>query len=170
MSHENLSFSKPLDIINAFDNFFAGIFTMSDEEFSPMESNFSIHNIHFESITEQEILEAANKLKNKLTSGLDNIPSFIVKDCASVLVVPLCFLFNLAVKCETLPEAWKTSRVCPIFKNGDKTLVSYYRPISILSNFAKLLEIVLYNRIYLSVRNQLSLFQHGFLNNRSAKT
>ena len=42
----------------------------------------------------------------------------------------------------------KIARVTPIFKTGDKTLVTNYRPISILPCFSKLLERIMYNRVY----------------------
>ena len=94
----------------------------------------------------------------------------MVKDCAGVLAVPLCILFNLALKTKTFPSHWKEAKVCPVFKNGERAAVDNYRAISILSNFSKVFEIVLYDRIYLSVRNQISTYQHGFMSNRSTVT
>jgi len=35
----------------------------------------------------------------------------------------------------------------PIHKNGDKTCVNNYRPISMLSNFSKILEKIVKNRL-----------------------
>lgn len=43
------------------------------------------HNIALDvktkTITEKEIFEASRKLKNKFTTGPDNIPCFLIKDC-----------------------------------------------------------------------------------------
>ena len=35
-------------------------------------------------------------------------------------------------------EQWNTSRVTPVFKKGDKTLVANYRPVSVMGPIAKL--------------------------------
>lgn len=49
----------------------------------------------------------------------------------------------------------------PIFKQ-----VETIRGVIFLNNFSKLFEILLYNRIYNSLRAQISEYQYGFLNKR----
>ena len=88
-------------------------------------------------LSEDEIVLSMRRLKNKMTCGPDNIPSFLVKDCAYVLAQPLCMLFNLSLKQNTFPDVWKAASVCPILKNGDTSEVTNYRPIILLCNFAK---------------------------------
>ena len=44
------------------------------------------------------------------------------------------------------PQIFKTAKVVPIFKAGDKHLVRNYRPISLLSCLSKVLEKVIKNR------------------------
>jgi len=65
-----------------------------------------------------------------------------------------------------LPDLLKIAKVCPVFKNGDKSLVSIYRPISVLSSFSKIFEKIVYNRlmIYLANSNILINNQFGFRN------
>lgn len=171
---ENESYTDPQDIVNIFGNFFKSVFLPSELEESEaldVMSNFdSLNNIISESVTEREIKEASKKLKNKMTSGPDGIPSFIVKDCISVFVTPMYIIFNLALKTSVFPNRWKEAKVVPIFKNGDKSHIINYRSISILSNFSKLFEVVLYNRIYPSVHNLISQSQHGFMCHRSTVT
>lgn len=68
-----------------------------------------------------------------------------------------------------MPDLLKISKVCPIYKKGDKTDQSNYRPISILPNFSKIFEKLVYNRLlsYLDKQSILSNNQYGFRNNRS---
>jgi hypothetical protein len=54
--------------------------------------------------------------------------------------------------------------VVPVFKGGDISLPDNYRPISLLSNFSKILEKVVSMRLslYLEIRSILSPNQFGF--------
>ena len=62
------------------------------------------------------------------------------------------------------PDKLKIPRVLPVFKSGNATSVSNYRPISILPCFSKILERIMYNRLYsfLSINNLLYEKQFGF--------
>lgn len=55
-------------------------------------------------------------------------------------------------------------------KKGDTSSFSNYRPISILSNFAKLFECVLYKQVNSHVTAFISPDQHGFVGRRSTVT
>lgn len=70
---------------------------------------------------------------------------------------------------QRVPDAWKISKITPIFKSEDPTNVSNYRPISVLSTVSKLLEKTLNNQIinYLESNNLLTDCQHGFRPKRS---
>ena len=47
-----------------------------------------------------------------------------------------------------IPDALKIARVAPLFKGGDPSNISNYRPISVLPCFSKILERIMYNRLY----------------------
>ena len=42
----------------------------------------------------------------------------------------------------------KIAKVIPLFKNGDPENITNYRPVSVLPCFSKVLECVMYNRLY----------------------
>ena len=46
------------------------------------------------------------------------------------------------------PSVLKTAKVVPVFKKDSKLDYSNYRPISLLSNIAKILEKLMYKRLY----------------------
>ena len=76
-------------------------------------------------------------------------------------------LFQLTFKNSKLPKEWKTHCIIPIHKSGDKSLVSNYRPISLLPTVSKVLERLVHQKILPFLLNSISLHQFGFLPNRS---
>ena len=68
-----------------------------------------------------------------------------------------------------MPNKLKIARVIPVHKKGPRTVISNYRPISLLSVFNKLLKKLMYNRLIKFLENNEVLFsgQFGFRSNRS---
>ena len=62
------------------------------------------------------------------------------------------------------PDDLKAARICSIFQDGEKHLLTNYRPISILLGFSKIFEKALYNRLlsFLESRKVLVNQQYGF--------
>ena len=67
----------------------------------------------------------------------------------------------------TFPTQLKFSQVFPLFKKGDKTEMSDYRPVSLLTSFSKIFEKVIYNRLlqHTKENNIIVTDQYGFKNN-----
>lgn len=85
--------------------------------------------------------------------------------CSSNLIVPLTYLINLCLETTTFPDVLKTAIVTPIFKNkGLKSDINNYRPISLTSIIAKLLEKTIKKRMtdFLGKSRFLANHQYGF--------
>ena len=82
---------------------------------------------------------------------------------------PLIYLFNLSIEKGVFPDDLKIARVTPIYKGEGSSDVSNYRPISVLPCFSKILERIMYNRLYkyLIENNILYSKQFGFQNGHS---
>ena len=65
------------------------------------------------------------------------------------------------------PDGMKIARVIPLFKNGNISDFTNYRPISLLSQFSKILEKIFHNRMmsFIEEKNILYESQYGFRNN-----
>ena len=107
---------------------------------------------------------ALSKLKNKNSSGPDNISTNLLKSIMPSIMGPICHLFNLSFKTGYIPTILKTAKIVPIFKTGESDKFTNYRPISLLSSFSKLLEKVAGNQImkYLNKFKLLYEHQYGF--------
>ena len=76
--------------------------------------------------------------------GLYSCPVRVLKSCSSVLSLPLAQIINNSVLTEQYPSKLKHAIVIPIFKGGDETDASNYRPIFL---FNRLFEKVMNNRL-----------------------
>ena len=56
----------------------------------------------------------------------------------------------------------KIAKVLPFYKSGKKNLMTNYRPISVLSSFSKILERIMYNRLYSYLNDNNLFFQKQF--------
>ena len=116
-------------------------------------------------VTEQEVLQILNTLDVNKSSGPDKIPNKLLKMCALLLAYPLCKLFNKSLHSGTFPFLWKKACVTPIYKNkGSSSDPTNYRPISLLPTLSKILEKIVFNKIYnhLSENNLLTEKQSGY--------
>ena len=64
----------------------------------------------------------------------------MLKELAKPLSFPLSDLFNFSLTSGKVPFIWKVANVTPIFKKDDPSVVSNYRPISLLRTVGKVLE------------------------------
>ena len=80
-------------------------------------------------------------------------------------------IFNFSLNAGILPDKAKVAKVTPIFKKGGKSSNSNYRPMSVLPCFLKILERIMYNRLYdyLTVNNILFHKQFRFQSGHSTK-
>ena len=71
---------------------------------------------------------------------------------------------NLSISVGVFPTLWKTAKVIPLFKPGEKSDYNNYRPISLLPIFSKVMEKHVKSTFeeFLKFNNLLSKQQFGF--------
>ena len=76
----------------------------------------------------------------------------------------LKYLFEMSLGNGIFSDKLKISRLIPLFKAGDPVNISNYRPISVLPCFSKMLEKIMYSRLYkyLTIEKILYQKQLGF--------
>ena len=122
-------------------------------------------------LTELELHNSFASLKTNKSSGYDDISANVVKKLNDKIFVILKHIFNISLAKGVFPNKLKTARVTPVFKKRNNTLVTNYRPISVLPCFSKLLERIMYNSLYkfLVENNLLYQKQFGFQNKKSTE-
>ena len=69
---------------------------------------------------------------------------------------------NDCLKNNIFPEILQNAEMTFCFKKGDKCEKEYYRPVSILSNFSKVFEKLIYNQLNEFMETKFSKFLIGF--------
>ena len=69
--------------------------------------------------------------------GTDGIDGKILRISASFIADTITYIYNLIIKKNKFPKAFKEAKVIPLYKSGDKSEPSNYKPISILSVLSK---------------------------------
>ena len=89
-----------------------------------------------------------------------------------ILKNSLAFLFNTSIETSQFTDSWKVARITPIFKDGDRTVISNYRPISVLPVISKFFEKLAFNQLYhyLKENGLFTSDQSGFLRLHSTLT
>lgn len=93
----------------------------------------------------------------------------ILKACQEILSVPICLLINKSIETGIFPDQLKVASVTPVYKSGDPTCVSNYRPISVLPVVSKIFEKVISVRLvnYLTTFSLINNLQYGFQKGKS---
>ena len=113
------------------------------------------------------LLDAINVNK---ACGPDEIPGIIFKMYSNSLAFPLSIIYKLVYNTGSLPLQWKLSNIVPIFKKGDKKIISNYKPVSLLCIASKIMERIIHEEMLPKVVSLIDKRQHGFLPNRSCAT
>ena len=96
------------------------------------------------------------------SAGFDQVSSKILKLSPDNILLVLGHIFNLSISNEEFIECLKVAKICPVFKKGDPCEINHYRPISLLSNFSKILEKIMYKRLNTFLNQQQFFYDKQF--------
>ena len=121
--------------------------------------------------TDHTEIEKIIKIMKDTAGGRDTISSKVLKEISIYIAETLAFIFNVCIERAIWPEILKQAVIVPMHKGNDKHKPANYRPISLISNIAKIFEKIVYKRIYEFVQenNIIDQNQHGFVKNKGTK-
>jgi hypothetical protein len=177
IDNNNIKTDK-IDIANGFNKFFTSIgpdlakqIDVNVEKSNIVETmkKHITNSMFLASIEEHEVIDILNNFKNKKSTDHNGISMDILKKTFSAVVKPFTYICNLSFKSGIFPDEMKTAKVVPIYKSEEKEYFTNYRPVSLLSQFSKILEKLFDNRLtqFIEKHQILSDVQYGFRKNRS---
>ena len=144
-------------IANKFGEYFASVGkSYSDKVANPVHDwkyycdkiERNTRTLYMKPCTEFELQKLIRNLPSKTSSGHDNISNVLLKSIGDYLVTPLTRIFNDSIQLGIFPEIMKLADIVPLYKSKEKYLETNYRPISLLTTMSKLLEKIVYVRVY----------------------
>ena len=141
---------------NAFNEHFSTIGPKLANEI-PSEANGDKSCLEYLNITDQrfcftptnssQVFSLLNKLNKSKVTGLDKISAGLIRECADLICISICKIFNCSLTTGIFPDNWQCVKVTSLFKQGSSSDMNNYRPISVISVVAKVFEIITYNQV-----------------------
>ena len=172
----NKMITNPTDIANKFNSFFINIgktlanqIDNTNTDFRSYLSNRSAEPFTASPITHTELLDIIKQL-NDSSPGNDDVSIKIIKHVSPAISRVLLHLCQSSFSTGIFPDKLKIAKVTPIYKSDDRDLLNNHRPISVLPAISKIIEKLMYNRLYNFVNTSiLSSAQYGFRRGRSTE-
>jgi hypothetical protein len=89
---------------------------------SQMKIKYNSNTMFVYPITEHRLNQVVSKLKGKSSTGCDQIPGFLVRECIQY-IKKLIFIFHVSVNKGIFPDSMKIAKIRPIKKVIDMTVV-----------------------------------------------
>ena len=166
------------DVVNVFREHYAAIFDVPicdthfnlDSYLIPPSSSF---------VCLSDVVFTADKVSKKLLSlrtnsspGIDELHPKVLSYLAAEFASPLAKFFQNLFSNSCVPEMWKIGLISPVYKGGDRSNPSSYRPVTLLPVLSKVMEAIVADDLmeFLETNGILSTRQHGFRKGYSCLT
>lgn len=169
---EEVTITDLKDIANSFNNYYVNVGPDLSKTIKASASTrfklprvMSADSFFLFPCDSNEVRGIIKCMKPKSSSGHDNITPKLLTQSYPGILEPLTYIINLSMESGIVPNSMKTAKVVPIYKNsGDKHIMKNYRPVSLLPVLSKVMERIVYNRLYKYLHKEalLVISQYGF--------
>ncbi len=181
LSIKNEIITDQVAIVDHFNDFFANIGQDVANNLTKNSDNYPSYrdflndtqetDFKFDYVTEKTVIQLISNLKNTNTKDHDQISNKLLRTIKNEIAKPLTYIINQSLASGIFPDRLKLARVRPLFKKGDKQLITNYRPISILPVFSKIFERVVHTQLtnYFEDNDLFTKSQYGYRRGHSTE-
>lgn len=171
---------QPHDVVNNFNSYFlespkvllSHIKTSDDTVVVPI-NDFNSHSMYLQPFNEMELYNLLiSKIKNRKSSGMDEIAAFVMKKVLHIIMEPITYLVNMSFEQGIFPSKMKLGKVTPIQKNNKLNSIENFRPVTVPQTLSKIFEYSYLERMlcFINKHNILNSTQHGFRSGKSTQS
>ena len=141
-----------------------GIFSKTDVKFTSLDNHILLSGISLE-----EVIKTISSLKTDSAPGKDGVSNKMLKSLSPEVLQIICSHFNMVIDSASVPEGWREGLVVLLLKRKPATVLSNYRPITLISCISKLFTKIMAKRLSERIQNTdvLGDTQQGFRKERS---
>ena len=156
----------------AFNDFVTQFMNPETEEPFHYKGKVSANALNSIDLNRERVLKALKDLNPNKTPGPDGLHPKVLKEVAESICDPVYYIFLRSLETSEVPDFWELANITALFKGGDRSDPSNYRPVSLTSVLCKTLEKIIREEIvnHIDTEGILSENQHGFTNGRSCLT
>ena len=120
------------------------------------------NGIRFDDVATCEVEYAINNIEVGKSSGIEHNNSHVLKIAITLLSTKLTYLFNCSLRAGKFPISWAHGTITPIPKCGDAKVVGNWPPIALVPLPGKIMEHLIYNRLFEIFLNTNTLTDNQF--------
>lgn len=172
---DGITYTDSKSKANILNKQFESVFSIDNQhnraEFPQLGINI-INEISCIKVDQEGVLKLLKNLDPNKAPGPDEIPAYLLKECAGSIAPVLTSLYQASLDQGSVPSDWTKANVTPLFKKGDRSDPGNYRPISLTCVACKVLEHIVCSKVMDHLENYklLSDAQHGFRRHRSCES
>ena len=166
----NKTITDPKEIADSFNNYYTSI---ADDILEARSYEGNKHHREYLSTPlantfaviecdHTEVENIINSFNPRKATGPNSIPTDILHMLKKDISHPLSVIFNISPNSGIFPDILKIAKTIPIYKKGSKLRVGNYRPISLLSNISKILEKLMFNKVYKFLKDRKCIYELQF--------
>ena len=154
-----------------FNGQFTDVFTKSEHSQCPLLDR-SAPFMEDIVVTKEGVTKLLKGLNPSKALGPGELHLRVLKELATELGPIFAHLFQQSIDKGEIPKEWSFPKICPLFKQGDRSLACNYRPVSLTCVPCKLLERIVCSNImaHLDEHKLLPEKQHAFRKWHSCET
>lgn len=171
MTYNNITSSSEEMTANLFSTYFSSVYIAEQIDLNASTLGIPTFDLPSHvSFSADDVFHRLLALKGEWSIGPDGLSGHFLYELRAVLALPLWTLFRRSLDEGSFPSMLKFSSITPIFKSGNRNIVSNYRPIAIQSHISKIFDSLVLSSIQPSINSILMEEQHGFRPGRSTTT
>ena len=157
---------------NMLNSQFSSVFTKQNTTNMPSKGSSLHPTMPDINISPAGVSKLLSRLNPSKAAGPDKFPARFLKHTSSHINTVLSHIFQQSIDTGEVPTDWRLANIAPIFKKGDRSKPSNYRPVSLTSILGKALEHIVVSQAmdHLDKHKILIDSQHGFRSRRSCET